>query len=70
MISRLIVDDRIRSVLGDDVVADLRASLVPVDCQTCGEELLAEDEITLAVDDILIGVGATLHHRGCRPSES
>ncbi len=69
MIDSLTVADGVRSALGDGTVAELRASLVPVDCQTCGDEFIEDDEITLAVDDLRYGVFTTVHHGECRASE-
>ncbi len=68
MHNRLIVADSVRAVLGGKVIDGLTNAFVPLDCQTCGEELLTDD-VTLAVDDLTIGAYASLHHQDCRPSE-
>jgi ATP-dependent Clp protease ATP-binding subunit ClpA len=66
--NRLIVANSVRAVLGGKLIDDVTNAFVPLDCQTCGEELLSDD-VTLAVDDLTIGALASLHHQDCRPSE-
>lgn len=68
MHNRLIIADSVRAVLGGKLLNDLTDVFVPLDCQTCGEELLTDD-VTLAVDDLTIGALASLHHPNCRSSE-
>ncbi|MGW0938468.1 hypothetical protein [Streptomyces sp. NPDC002666] len=68
MRNELKVDVDIREELGAGTVDTLRSALVPVDCLTCGEEIVAEDVLNLAVDDVNVGIFATLHHEECRPS--
>ncbi|MFD8404865.1 hypothetical protein ACFV1G_09325 [Streptomyces anulatus] len=68
MHNELKVDADIRAELGAGTVDTLRSTLVPVDCLACGEEIVAEDTLNLAVDDVNVGIFATLHHEECRPS--
>jgi hypothetical protein len=70
MTGDLVISSSIRSRLDDDTISQLRASLHPVDCQTCGERFGPEDEVIVTADDSGIGVViASLHHSGCRKSE-
>lgn len=68
MHNKLIIADSVRAILGGKLINDLTDVFVPLDCQTCGEELLTDD-VTLAVDDPSIGAFASLHHPDCRSSE-
>lgn len=54
-----------RAELGRDGLAELTASLWPVDCQTCGRPLGAQPP-ALAVDDMTVFAWASLHHERCR----
>jgi hypothetical protein len=69
MIEQLAMDRTVHSALGETVVADLRSTLVPVDCQTCGAGFDDSAVPTLAVDVLGSKAFAALHHEGCRPSE-
>ncbi|MFF3843220.1 hypothetical protein [Streptomyces sp. NPDC001930] len=68
MHNSLNVSADIQAALGDETVDRLRATLVPVDCLTCGEEITGGDGLNLAIDDVNAGLFATLHHQECRPS--
>ncbi|WP_329461499.1 hypothetical protein [Streptomyces sp. NBC_01431] len=68
MRNNLAAADDIRAALGSETVGKLRAALVPVDCLTCGEEITDEDTLNLAIDDLNVGLYASLHHQECRPS--
>ncbi|MGC0334524.1 hypothetical protein RKD23_007514 [Streptomyces sp. SAI-170] len=68
MRNELKVADAIRAELGTETVDRLRNNLVPVDCLTCGEEITDADVLNLAIDDVNVGLFATLHHQECRPS--
>ena len=69
MRSKLVIADSIHAAFGSELISTLNNALVPLDCQTCGEELNPTQDAALAVDDVTIGVYASLHHRDCRPSE-
>ncbi|MFF2330888.1 MULTISPECIES: hypothetical protein [unclassified Streptomyces] len=64
----LAVADDIRAVLGNETIGALQAGLIPVDCLTCGEEITDADGLNLAIDDLNVGLCASLHHQECRPS--
>ncbi|WP_306316845.1 MULTISPECIES: hypothetical protein [unclassified Streptomyces] len=68
MRNELRVADDIRAALGAATVRKLHDQLVPVDCLTCGEEIIDTDALNLAIDDVNAGLFATLHHEECRPS--
>ncbi|MFJ9616189.1 AAA family ATPase [Streptomyces noursei] len=69
MHDRLVVADSIHAALGGTLVAELGMRLLPLDCQTCGEEFPAAERPALAVDDVDLAAFASLHHQDCRPSE-
>lgn len=68
MTDRLVISRDIRSVLGDEVVKQLGASLLPIDCQTCGKGLAGADGLALAMDVLGDAAFAALHHEHCRSS--
>jgi hypothetical protein len=60
----VLVSPDTRDMLGPGM-AELEASLWPVDCQTCGRPLGAQPP-ALAVDDVIVFAWASLHHPRCR----
>jgi len=66
MTDRLAVNSDTRSDLGNEVVEKLRSSLLPIDCQTCGQRFEDPDGLVLAVDVLPITAFAALHHDRCR----
>ncbi|TDD79220.1 hypothetical protein E1293_24015 [Actinomadura darangshiensis] len=65
--SKFRIDPETQKRLGSQVLADLRANLWPVDCQTCGRPLGRWGKPSLEVraqDGIAT---ASLHHQRCRP---
>lgn len=68
MRNNLAVSDDIHAALGNETLGKLQACLVPVDCLTCGEEITDTDRLNLAIDDLTVGLCASLHHQECRPS--
>src|SRR5262249_54804961 len=67
-VERPIVAPGIRKRLTDAELAEITASLWPVDCQTCGKKL-SESRPSLAVDDVMLFASVSLHHGRCRASE-
>jgi hypothetical protein len=65
VVSRLKVDDKTRGLLGEDVLADLKASLWPVDCQSCGQPLGGLRARALVVHSDGPAALASLHHARC-----
>lgn len=68
MTNRLMISRDTRSQLGDEVVKELTASLLPIDCQTCGKGLADSDALALAADVLGDTAFAALHHEHCRSS--
>jgi ATP-dependent Clp protease, protease subunit len=68
VLSKLKVDPVTRSRLGRTVLADVRARLWAIDCQTCGQPL-HRDPPALVVDHDDGLATATLHHPHCRAPE-
>ncbi|WP_432082091.1 hypothetical protein [Streptomyces sp. WAC 04229] len=66
-VSRLLTDSITEERLGPRVLAELRANLWAVDCQTCGRRLGRWERPALTVQAAGDTADASLHHRGCRP---
>jgi hypothetical protein len=64
----MICDRKTRDKLGEDGLAEVRAQLYAVDCQTCGRPL-GTGAPALVVDDMNEWAVAALHHRECRAAE-
>lgn len=67
-VPKLICDRKTRDKLGEDGLAEVRAQLHAVDCQTCGRPL-GTGAPALVVNDMHEWAMAGLHHRGCRAAE-
>ena len=65
VLGNVLISPDTRANLGPAGVAELTASLWPVDCQTCGRPLGAQPP-ALAVDDVTAFAWASLHHKRCR----
>ncbi|QUH02014.1 hypothetical protein HUO13_15475 [Saccharopolyspora erythraea] len=65
-VSRLLIDPSTQTRLGAEVLAELRANLWPVDCQTCGRPFGRWEKPALAVQEVANIADVSLHHRGCR----
>jgi hypothetical protein len=65
---QMLLSPDIQDKLGRDGLAELAASLWPVDCQTCGRPL-GPAPPALCVDDFGVFAGASLHHKQCRTPE-
>ncbi|SRR6266568_1186088 len=65
ILGNVLISPDTRANLGPAGVAELTASLWPVDCQTCGQPLGAQPP-ALAVDDVTAFAWASLHHKRCR----
>ncbi|MBV7698335.1 hypothetical protein [Streptomyces sp. TRM70350] len=65
-VSRLLTDPTTEARLGPDVLAELRAGLWAVDCQTCGRRFGRWEKPALTVQAVADTADASLHHRGCR----
>jgi hypothetical protein len=65
---KIICDRKTRDKLGEDGLAEVRAQLYAVDCQTCGRPL-GTGAPALVVDEMDEWAMAGLHHRGCRVAE-
>jgi hypothetical protein len=67
-VPKIICDRKTRDKLGEDGLAEVRAQLYAVDCQTCGRPLGtgAPALVVNATDEWAM---AGLHHRGCRAAE-
>ncbi len=65
VLGNVLISPDTRANLGPAGVAELTASLWPVDCQTCGRPLGAQPP-ALAVDDVTAFAWASLHHQRCR----
>jgi hypothetical protein len=65
VLGNVLISPDIRANLGPEGVAELTASLWPVDCQTCGRPLGMLPP-ALAVDDATAFAWASLHHKQCR----
>lgn len=61
----VLVSPDVQAGLGSAGLAEVTASLWPVDCQTCGRPLGAQPP-ALAVDDVTVFAWASLHHARCR----
>ena len=66
--SRVVVGDDIQEELDEVGLAQVKASLYPVDCQTCGLPIGSTQPV-LHVDDSGGYAVAALHHSGCKASE-
>lgn len=64
----MICDRKTHDKLGEDGLAEVRAQLYAVDCQTCGRPL-GTGAPALVVDEMNEWAVAALHHRGCRAAE-
>lgn len=65
VLGNVLISPDTRANLGPGGVAELTASLWPVDCQTCGRPLGSQPP-ALAVDDVTAFAWASLHHKQCR----
>ncbi|KOG07673.1 hypothetical protein [Streptomyces viridochromogenes] len=65
-VSRLLTDSTTRARLGPELLAELRANLWAVDCQTCGRGFGRWERPALTVQATADTADASLHHRGCR----
>lgn len=65
--SKLLTDSTTETMLGPQVLAELRATLQPVDCQTCGRPFGRREKPALVVQAVGDFADASLHHRHCRP---
>jgi hypothetical protein len=66
--SRVVVGDDIQEELDEVGLAQVMASLYPVDCQTCGLPIGTAQPV-LHIDDLGGYAIADLHHSGCKTSE-
>lgn len=66
MVAKLLTDSTTDSTLGADVLAELSATLWPVDCQTCGRPFSRRAKPALAVQAVGDRADASLHHPDCR----
>src|SRR6266545_2721840 len=66
-VEHAVVSSEIRKRLSGAELAEITASLWPVDCQTCGKKLGSAPP-TLAVENIHIVASVSLHHPRCRAS--
>jgi len=64
-VAEVLTDRVTREKLGLVGLAEVRANLWPVNCQTCGQPLGADPPV-LCVDDIMIFGSASLHHLACQ----
>jgi len=64
----MLLSPDVQDKLGREGLAELAASLWPVDCQTCGRPLGSAPP-ALCVDDIGPFARASLHHQQCRAPE-
>ena len=67
MLPEVICDQNTRDKLGEDGLAEVRASLWAQDCQSCGRPL-GSGPPALCVDDVSEFATASLHHPRCRPA--
>ena len=67
-VPKMVCDRKTRDKLGEDGLAEVRAQLYAVDCQTCGRPL-GTGAPALVVDEMNEWAVAGLHHRGCRAAE-
>lgn len=67
-VPKIICDRKTRDILGEDGLAEVRAQLYAVDCQTCGRPL-GTGAPALVVNEADEWAMAELHHRGCRAAE-
>jgi tetratricopeptide (TPR) repeat protein len=66
--SRVVIGNDIQEELDEVGLAQVKASLYPVDCQTCGLPI-GSAQAVLHVDDFGAHADAALHHSGCKASE-
>jgi len=64
-VAEVLTDRVTREKLGAEGLAEVKANLWPVNCQTCGQPLGADPPV-LCVDDIMIFGSASLHHLACQ----
>jgi hypothetical protein len=67
-VPKIICDRKTRDKLDEDGLAEVRAQLYAVDCQTCGRPL-GTGAPALVVNEMDRWAVAELHHRGCRAPE-
>lgn len=65
-VSKLLTDPDTEARLGPGLLAELRAGLWAVDCQTCGRRFGRWEKPALTVQAVADAAEASLHHRGCR----
>ncbi|MDG9720673.1 hypothetical protein [Streptomyces sp. DH24] len=65
-VSKLLTDSTTETRLGPELLAELRANLWAVDCQTCGRRFGRWERPALTVQVAADTADASLHHRGCR----
>jgi hypothetical protein len=67
-VPKIICDRKTHERLGEDGLAEVRAQLYAVDCQTCGRPL-GTDAPALVINEMHDWAMAGLHHRGCAAAE-